>query len=134
MEIPLFDTGDQVPQPKDKIRIEQVRAMPYPDRYRVFVEINVTPFRDRPNLILALRDLEGRIVTELSIIETMHAAMEFTMHLRNLPTPDPAGEYTLTVDLFYETKNPPQDQRIVTVEIPSADAVPDDDNDDEHDA
>lgn len=125
MEIPLFDNSDQVPQPKDKIRIEEVRAMPYPDRYRVFVEVKVTPFRDRPNLILALRDLDGRIVTELSIIETMHSAMEFTMHLRNLPTPDPEGEYTLTVDLFYETKNPPQDQRVVTVEIPSAEDAPD---------
>lgn len=105
--------------------------MPYPDRYRVFVEINVTPFRDRPNLILALRDLDGRIITELSIIETMHAAMEFTMHLRNLTTPDPSGEYTLTVDLFYETRNPPQDQRVVTVEIPPADSDDDDSTDDE---
>lgn len=125
MEISFFENNDQVPQPKDQIRIEDVRAMPYPDRYRVFVEVKVTPFRDRPNLILALRDLDGRIITELSIIETMHASMEFTMHLRNLTTPDPAGEYTLTVDLFYESKNPPQDQRIVTVQIPPAQDDPD---------
>lgn len=117
MEIPLFDTGDQVPQPKDQIRILDLQATPYPDRFRVFVEIRVTPFRDRPNLILALRDTSERIIAELSIIETMHANMEFTMHIRNLA--DPAGQYTLTADLFYESKNPPQDQRIITFDIPA---------------
>lgn len=128
MEIPLFDTGDQIPQPKDKIRIEEVRAMPYPDRYRIFIEVKVTPFRERPNLILALRDVYDTVIAELTIIETMHASMEFTMHLRNLTVPDPVGDYTLTVDLFYENKNPPQDQRVVSLEIPPAQT---DDPDDE---
>jgi hypothetical protein len=130
IEIPLFDTGDQIPQPKDQIRIEDLRAVPYPDRYRVFVEVIVTPFRERPNLILALRDRAGRLIAELSIIETMHAKMEFTMHLRNLGATDPAGEYTVTADLFYETKNPPQDQRVVAFDIPDADEMADRDPDD----
>ncbi|MBC8098054.1 MAG: hypothetical protein H7Y11_01310 [Armatimonadetes bacterium] len=122
MEIPLFDTGDAIPQPKDQIRIEGLNAQPYPDRYRVFIEVKVTPFRERPNLILALRDADRRMVAELSIIETMHANMEFTMHIRHVT--DPAGDYMLTADLFYETKNPPQDQREVEFTIPSADDLP----------
>jgi hypothetical protein len=115
MEIPLFD-ADKVPQPKDKIRIEDLKATPYPDRYRVFIEVKVTPFRDRPNLLLVMRDTEGRVIGELSVIETMHSEMEFTLHIRNVA--DPAGEYTLTADLFYEKRNPPQDQRQVNFEIP----------------
>jgi hypothetical protein len=116
MEIPLFD-ADKVPQPKDKIRIESLRAMPYQDRFRVFIEIKVTPFRDRPNLLLVLRSAEGRVVGELSIIETMHSEMEFTMHIRNLA--DPAGEYVLTADLFFENRNPPQDRKEFAFGIPT---------------
>lgn len=116
MEIPLFD-ADKVPQPKEKIRIEDLKATPYPDRYRVFIEIKVTPFRERPNLLIAMRNAEGRVIGELSVIETMHSEMEFTLHIRNVA--DPAGEYTLTADLFYERRNPPQDQQQVNFEIPT---------------
>lgn len=40
------------------------------------------------------------------------------MHLRGLP--EPAGEYTLTAELFYETRNPPQDRRVVEFTVPEA--------------
>jgi len=116
MDIQFFDNGDQVPKPKNEIKIESVKCQPYPDRFRVFIEIKVTPFQERPNLILAARNTEGRIVGELNIIETMHANMEFTMHIRNMS--DPAGDYTLDVELFYESKNPPQDQHKVNFSIP----------------
>lgn len=116
MEIPLFDS-DKIPQPRENIRIEDLRAAPYPDRFRVFLEIKVTAFRDRPNLIVVMRDALGKIVSELNIIETMHADMEFTLHVRNVS--DPAGVYTITTDLFFETRNPPQDTRTVTFEIPA---------------
>ncbi len=82
----------------------------------MFLEIKVTPFRDRPNLLVVMRDANGKIVSELNIIETMHADMEFTLHIRNVA--DPAGTYTITTDLFFETRNPPQDTRMVTFEIP----------------
>lgn len=117
MDIPIID-GDKVPQPKDKIRIESLRAAAYPDRFRVFIEVKVTPFRDRPNLILALRTKEGRLVNDLSIIETMHSEMEFTMHIRNVA--DPAGDYVLTAEMFFETKNPPQDRQTFEFSIPEA--------------
>ncbi len=122
MDIPIFD-ADKVPQPKDQIRIEQLRAAPYPDRFRVFIEITVTPFRDRPNLLLVLRTLDGRLIAELNVIETMHSEMEFTLHIRGLA--DPVGEYILSADLFYESKNPPQDRQEVHLSIPPDD-TPDD--------
>jgi hypothetical protein len=119
MEIPLFDDSGKVPQPKERVRIEGLKATPYPDRFRVFVEIQVTTFQVRPNLILAMRDTGGKLIAELNIIETMHANMEFTMHVRGLA--DPGGDYTLSADLFYETRNPPQDRRVIQFSIPSAD-------------
>jgi hypothetical protein len=107
-----------VPQPKEKIRIEALDITPYADRFRVHIHLKVTPFMERPNLILAAHNAEDRIVSELNVIETMHHDMEFTMHLRGMA--NPAGVYTLTVDLFYETRNPPQDRRMETFEIPEA--------------
>ena len=116
MDIPLFPTNG-VPQPKDKVRIEELVIIPYPDRFRVHIHIKVTPFLERPNLLLVAHDAEDRIVSELNVIETMHHDMEFTMHIRNVT--DPAGLYTLTADVFYETRNPPQDKKIETFEIPA---------------
>ena len=115
MDIPFFDQN-RVPRPKEEIRIEDVTITPYPDRFRVHVEINVTPFQERPNLVLVAHDENDRIVSELNIIQTMHAKMEFTLHLRNVDHPE--GLYSLTTELFYDTKNPPQDRRIVAFTIP----------------
>lgn len=117
MDIPIFPTSEP-PQPKDTIRITGLTATPYPDRSRVLVEIKVTPFLDRPNLILVAHDQQDKIVSELNVIETMHHEMEFTIHLRNVA--DPAGVYTVTADLFYETRNPPQDRRVETFIVPEA--------------
>jgi hypothetical protein len=117
MDIQFFDNSDKVPQPKDKIRIEELEIVPYPDRFRVRVHIKVTPFQERPNLILVAHDDEDKVVSELSVIETMHADMEFTLHIRNKQ--NPAGTYSLTVELFYETRNPPQDRRIEVFTIPN---------------
>lgn len=112
----FFFDGDRVPQPRDQVKIEALEITPYPDRFRVHIHIKVTPFLDRPNLLLVARDEHNRIVSELNVIETMHHDMEFTMHLRNVQ--DPTGVYTLTADLFYETRNPPQDRRLEPFTVP----------------
>jgi len=118
MEINFFDDPNHKPQPKDQIKITGLVATPYPDRFRVYIEIKVTPFLERPNLLLVARAADGTVVGDLNIIATMHANMEFTMHIRNVD--DPAGDYELLAELFYETRNPPQDQRTTTFTIPEA--------------
>lgn len=116
MDIQFFDNPNHIPQPRDKVHIENLVITPYPDRFRVHLQITVTPFQERPNLIVAAHNEQDQLVSELSIIETMHADMEFTLHIRNVD--DPTGVYTLTADLFYETRNPPQDRRVEVFEIP----------------
>lgn len=113
-----FYEGDQVPKPREEVTIEEIETVVYPDRFRLFIHIRVTPFMERPNLLLVARAADGRIVAELSIIETMHFDMEFTMHLRGLQ--DTAGDYTLTADLYYETRNPPHDRKVVEFTVPEA--------------
>lgn len=118
MDIQFFEDGSGAPQPRDKVRIEDVEIVVYPDRRRVYVHLRVTPFLERPNLLLAAHNENDRLVSELSIIETMHNDMEFTMHIRGVP--EPAGVYTLTAELFYESRNPPQDRRVETFTVPEA--------------
>lgn len=122
VDIPLFDMGG-APQPRSRVKIESVAATPYPDRFRVFVEVKVTPFLERPNLLITLHDDDDHLVTELNIIETMHNKMEFTMHIRGKQ--DPAGAYALTVELFYETRNPPQETEVIGFLIPPYDPAED---------
>lgn len=121
MEINLFNNTDRVPRPRNEVRIESVVITPYPDRFRVHVAVGVTPFQERPNMLMVVHDEQDRPVSELNIIETMHYDMEFTLHIRGLD--DPAGAYTLTTDLFYETRNPPQDRQIEAFIIPEADEI-----------
>jgi hypothetical protein len=118
MDIPLYPDGF-APKSKDEVQIEEIEIAVYPDRFRVFVHIRVTPFSERPNLILTARNAHGKIAGELNIIETMHFDMEFTMHLRT-GGQDPAGKYTLQADLFYESRNPPQSHRTKAFIVPDA--------------
>ena len=109
---------DEPPKPKDEMKIEALEMVVYPDRFRVFVHILVSLFQERPNLLLTARSAEGKVAAELSIIETMHHDMEFTMHLRGLS--DPVGTYTLTCELYYETRNPPTDRLVAEFVVPEA--------------
>ncbi len=116
MEINLFNNADLVPQPKHKVKIEELRASPYPDRFRVKVTIKLTPFQERPNMALLARRSDGFEVSDLDVIATMHYDNEFTMHIRGLD--EPAGDYILSAELYYESRDPPQDRRELAFQIP----------------
>lgn len=120
MEINLFNDSSLVPQPKHKVKIEDFRVDPYPDRFRVKVNLKLTPFQERPNLAITARRSDGLQVSDLDVIATMHYDNEFTMHIRGIN--NPAGDYTLTAELYYETRNPPQDSCLLEFVIPSDDS------------
>ena len=117
MDMHFFE-GSEAPKSRDEVKIENLETVVYPDRFRIYIHITITPFLERPNLLLTARDSAGQIAAELSIIETMHFDMEFTMHLRNRQ--DTTGDYTLTADLYYETRNPPHDRHTVEFTVPEA--------------
>lgn len=102
MTISFFQPGD-VPQPADKVKIEHLEATPYEDGWRVRLIVHVTPFQKRPNLEIGLirqgGDFDGKMAAHLSIIETMHPKMEFTMHIRGVDTP--YGDYLLKAVLYF---------------------------------
>lgn len=116
MEINLFNDANLVPQPKRKVKIEALKASPYGDRFRVKVNLKLTPFQERPNLLITARRLDGTLVSDLDVIATMHFDNEFTMHIRGVD--DPTGDYTLAAELYYESRDPPQDAAEVGFQIP----------------
>ncbi len=116
MEINLFNDANLVPQPRHKVKIETLSASPYRDRFRVKVNLTLTPFQERPNLLIAARRNDGTMVSDLDVIATMHFDNEFTMHIRGVD--DPSGEYTLKAELYYESRDPPQDCAEISFNIP----------------
>jgi hypothetical protein len=81
----------------EETRITSLTAQPYPDGYRVHVNIEMTPFQKRPHIEVVLNDSVGDEVASSSIVEPMGWKLEFTMHIRG----ELKNPYTLEATLFY---------------------------------
>lgn len=94
----MFFPEDHLPRTTpEETRITSLTAAPYPDGYRLHVNIEITPFQKRPHLEVTLSDAEGQEIASSSIIEPLTWKMEFTMHIRG----ELRNPYTLEATLFY---------------------------------
>jgi hypothetical protein len=96
----------------EETQISGLKAEPYPDGYRLRVNIEVTPFQKRPYLEVTITDSEGDEVASTSIVEPMGWKLELTMHIRG----ELKNPYTLTTKLFYPD-GPTAEPRQVSFEI-----------------
>jgi hypothetical protein len=95
-----------VPQ---ETRINSLSAQPYPDGYRLRVNIEVTPFQKRPYIEVTLHDSNGDEVASANIVEPMSWKLEFTMHIRGqLNNP-----YTLSARLYYPQDEAPAKEPLI---------------------
>ena len=120
MGINLFLQNNPNLRPRDEVRIERVAATPYPDRHRVHVEVDVTPFREQPNLEITISDQNGRVAATATVVALMNFKVAFNLHLRGAA--DPVGLYTVRVQLYYEDVASPQDTHEASLEILPSDA------------
>jgi hypothetical protein len=81
----------------EETRITSLTAAPYPDGYRLRVNIEITPFQQRPHLEVVLNDADNEEIASTSIIEPLGWKIEFTMHIRG----ELNNPYTLEARLFY---------------------------------
>jgi hypothetical protein len=81
----------------EETRITSLKAQPYPDGYRLRVNIEMTPFQQRPHIEVTLNDANGDEVASSSIVEPMSWKIEFTMHIRG----ELKNPYVLEAKLFY---------------------------------
>jgi hypothetical protein len=110
----FFDTNE-APQPRDRVKITALTAEPYPDGSRVRMQLDITPFLERPNLEIYARKVNGPIVAEMSVIETMTPHLEFTLHIRGVE--HLSGDYILHADLFYDDRAQPQHAMEISFQI-----------------
>ena len=81
----------------EETRITSLTATPYPDGYRLRVNIEITPFQQRPHLEVVLKDADNEEIASTSIIEPLGWKIEFTMQIRG----ELNNPYTLEARLFY---------------------------------
>ena len=81
----------------EETKISALSAQPYPDGYRVRVNVEVTPFQRGPYIEVILQDANGDEVASTSIVEPLSWKLEFTMHIRG----ELKNPYTLNARLYY---------------------------------
>jgi hypothetical protein len=101
----------------EETRITSLTAQPYPDGYRLRVNIEMTPFQKRPHLEVVLNDAEDQEIASSSIIEPLGWKIEFTMHIRG----ELNNPYTLQARLFYPD-GPTAETQTFTFDVKPPDA------------
>jgi len=81
----------------EETHITSLSAEPYPDGYRLHVNIEITPFQKRPHIEVLLTDSDGEEVGSTTIVEPMGWKLEFTMHIRG----ELKNPYRLDAKLYY---------------------------------
>jgi hypothetical protein len=99
-------------------RITSLTAKPYPDGYRLLVNIEMTPFQQRPHLEVVLNDADHEEVASSTIVEPLGWKIEFTMHIRG----DLNNPYTLEARLFYPD-GPTAETQTFTFDVKPPDAA-----------
>ena len=97
MDIFFTDPND-VPLPPEDVHIRKFTAEPWPDKHRVRVYLEISPFQKQPSGEIVITDAHGRQVAVANFIETMVANMEINLHLRADHT---LGSYQVSATLFY---------------------------------
>ena len=97
----------------EETRITSLSAEPYPDGYRLRVNMQVTPFQKRPHIEITLKDSEGEEVATTSIVEPMGWKLELTMHIRDEELKNP---YTLEARLYYP-EGPSAEPQIISFDV-----------------
>ena len=94
-----FSTPSEDALPPEMVRILDLQVEPNPDKKRVKVRLQITPFQQDPSVELTILDQQGNEVSRVFIIETIDDHLLFTMHLRS---GTPGTAYQLNARLYYD--------------------------------
>ena len=112
----FFINDPSIPRyPPAEVHLLDLRADSDPDRKRLRVTLELTPFKQRPIIELDLTDSAGTEVASASIIEPVGWKLELTLHIRK--TGPTNGKYTLSASLSYPELGE-IDRRILVIEVP----------------
>ena len=98
MTMDLFFPEDNLDRATpDETHITSLNVEPYPDGRRLHVNIEMTPFQQRPHLDITITNGDGNEVASANVVEPMTFKIEFTMHIRG----ELKNPHTLEARLFY---------------------------------
>ena len=100
----------------EETKISSLSAQPYPDGRRVRVNMEITPFQEKPHIEVTLADANGDEAASTNFVEPMSWKLEFTLHVRG----EIQNPYTLHARLYYPD-GPSAESVSFAFEIPPAD-------------
>lgn len=115
MDIKFFTNPLESPRPREDVRLKQLGLYVYPDRRRVAVGFDLTPFLERPSLEVAFVNANGQPAGSLNVIETLDTNFSLIVHLRDKM---PTQTYDVTAVVYYaEPGEPRQTVHTVTAQV-----------------
>jgi len=112
-----FTDGPAVPRSPSDVRFVAVAAEPYPDRRRIKLSYEITPFLQRPSLEIRLLDPDGADLGSITVVDAVVARFSLTAHLRGEVFG--AGPVRVVSILGYDDL-PEADRHEVMVDLPAA--------------
>lgn len=102
MRIQFYDNLEGgAKSPKD-VRLNELGLHVYEDGRRVAIGFNLTPFLERPSLLVRVTNANGDEAASLNVIEAMEPNFNLTMHLRDGDNIDP---YQVEAFVYYVSES-----------------------------
>jgi hypothetical protein len=98
MHVQFYDDLNGGPKSRKEVRLNELGLFVYEDGRRVAVGFDLTPFLERPSLLVTITNVEGEEAASLSVIEAMEPNFNLTVHLRDNASLDP---YTVEAIVYY---------------------------------
>jgi hypothetical protein len=98
MRVQFYDDLDGGLRSRDEVRLNELGLFVYEDRRRVAVGFDLTPFLERPSILVRVTNAGGEEVASLSVIEAMQPNFNLTLHLRDKGARDP---YEVEAIIYY---------------------------------
>ncbi len=99
VNINFFDhTSNNKPALREDVRILDLRWELSPEKRRIALEFELTPFIERPSIEIYISNGRGQKAGALTVIETLDHTISLVVHLRDAEPTDP---YTLKAAVYY---------------------------------
>lgn len=98
MHIQFYDDLDGGPRSREEVQLRELGLYMYEDGRRVAIGFDLTPFLERPSILVRVTNADGDEAGSLSVIEAMQPNFNLTMHLRDDGNRDP---YEVEAIVYY---------------------------------
>lgn len=98
MDINFFDDSDDKPALREDVRIRKLDIDVAPDKRRVALDFELTPFIERPSVNIRVTNSAGEKAGALTVIETLDTKFSVVVHLRDN---QPTANYTVEATLYF---------------------------------